>query len=421
MIQQTDKKAQGIRKQVMAFLVMTSFLDAMGFGIAGPVLPFVLQHQVKDSNTLALLIGMLTAIYALCQFLAAPVLGMLSDHYGRRPLLLLCLLGSTFGYLLFGLGGTLWVFFLSRVIDGLTGGNDSILAASIADLSEKHTRAINFGMLGAVSGVGFLLGPVIGGSTAILGPQVPFFLAASLTLLNLLWGWFFLPESLNPEHRTKTAMHGQAFNPFYQMSNALRLQEIRWFLLGVFLYYLPFAAFGTLYAVLVKESLGWTSAQIGFLLVFVGITDIVVQGSLLKWLLPLLGERWLIGIGLTCVIGGYLLFGSLVFAPSPLSLLVGLLLFAGGGALAEPPLSSLLSEAAGVNHQGLVQGGSQSIQALAAMSGALGGGMLYASTNHALPFGTSAGLIMLLLLVVWRAIAVLRKKRGQKETMETEG
>ena len=412
MIQQTDRKAQGLNKQTMTFLVMTSFLDAMGFGIASPVLPFVLQHQAKYTSTLALLIGLLTSIYALCQFLAAPVLGVLSDRYGRRPLLLICLLGSTLGYLLFGLGGALWVFLLSRVIDGLSGGNDSILAAYIGDLSEKHARAANFGLLGAVSGVGFLLGPIIGGFTATLGYQVPFLLAAGLTLINLLWGCFFLPESLDKERRAEASRGKQVFNPFQQLVTVLRFGEARWFLLGVFLYYLPFAAAGTLFAVLVKESMGGTPAQIGLLLVLVGVADIMVQGVLIRWLLPLLGETRVMTIGLICVIIGYLLFGSLVFAPAFISLILAFLLFAGGGALAEPPLNSFLSEAAGAEHQGLVQGGSQSLQALAAISGALAGGILYAYTSHASPFWVGAGVIILLLLVLWKAIAMLHRKHG---------
>lgn len=416
MLQPSDQVLPGLTRQTMAFLVMTSFLDTVGFGIASPVLPFVLQPQAHDPHTLALLLGVLTSVYALCQFFAAPILGVLSDRYGRRPMLLLCLLGSAFGYLLFGLGGALWVFLLSRVIDGLSGGNDSILAAYIGDLSEKQTRAANFGLLGAVSGVGFLLGPVIGGFTSLLGYQVPFLLAAGLTLINFLWGCFFLPESLDREHRARAVNGRQAFNLLHQPGAVLRLGEVRWFLLGVFLYYLPFAAAGTLFAVLVKESMGGTPAQIGLLLVLVGVADMLVQGLLMRWLLPWLGEARLLVVGLVCVILGYLLFASLVFVPSLLSLILAFLLFAGGGALAEPPLNSFLSEAAGVEHQGLVQGGSQSLQALAAMGGALIGGLLYAYAGHATPFLAGAGVIILLLLVLWQAIVLLRRQHEQAES-----
>ncbi len=410
MIQQSDRKTPGINKQAMVFLVMTSFLDTVGFGLAGPVLPFVLQDQAKNPNTLALLIGLLTSIYAVCQFFAAPVLGALSDRYGRRPLLLFCLLGSTLGYLLFGLGGAFWVFLLSRVIDGLSGGNDSILAAYIGDVSEKNSRAANFGLLSAVSGVGFLLGPVIGGFTAMLGYRVPFFLAAGLTLVNLLWGCFFLPESLDREQRGSVSRGKQAFNPLQQLAAVLRLREVRWFLGGIFLYYLPFAAVGALFPVLIKQSMGGTPAQVGLLFVLIGIADLVVQGVLLRWLLPKLGETRVMLIGLMCVIVGYLLFGSLVFVPSLLSLILAFLLFAGAGALAEPPLTSFLSEAAGAEHQGLVQGGSQSIQALAAMSGALVGGVFYASTGPASPFWAGAVVILLLVFVLRKAIVLLHHK-----------
>ncbi|QBD79871.1 MFS transporter [Ktedonosporobacter rubrisoli] len=392
-----------LSKRAMIFLVMTSLLDAMGFGIAGPVLPFAVQKEVPDPATLALLIGGLSSLYAVCQFLAAPALGLLSDRYGRRPLLLLCLLGSALGYLLFGLGGAVWIFILSRLIDGITGGNDSILAAYIGDLSERQTRAVNFGLLSASSGIGLLLGPIVGGFTATLGYQVPFFLAAGLTLLNLLWGFFFLPESL-PAQQRAARLDFQALNPLQHLRSVLSLKTVRWLLLCVFLYQLPFAAFGALFAVFIKESLGWNPAQISLILVMVGLTDIVVQGLLIKPLLAWLGEVRMMLVGLGCVFLGYLLFGALALLPSLVLVLLGTFLFAGGGGLVEPPLRSLLAEAAGSEQQGLVQGGSQSIQALAEIGGASAGGVLYARGGYTSLFGISAGIIVLLLLLMWRIL-----------------
>ncbi|QBD74890.1 MFS transporter [Ktedonosporobacter rubrisoli] len=405
------KQPVGINKLVLAFLVMMAFLDAMGFTIAVPVLPFALQQTVKDTNEVALLIGILSALYAFCQFIAAPTLGILSDHFGRRPILLLCLLGSAFGYLLFGLGGAIWVFVLSRIINGLTGGNLSVLSAYIADMSEKETRASNFGLLNAGTGAGILLGPVIGGFTASLNYQLPFFIAAGISLLALLWGYFLLPKSLDKERAARGPMRLQMLNPLVPLSNVLSLAESRKLLLCTFLYAFPFAIFGTLEVVVIKDSIGWTPEQIGFLMPLVGVIDIVVQGILIKLLLTALGEKRLLILGLSSVGLGYLLFASFVFAPSPLHLILTILLLAGGSGLVEPPLRSLLSETASKHDQGLIQGGGQSIQALAQVAGALAGGALYAHTGHASPFGVGAGMAILSILLVWRTVAASPQKR----------
>jgi len=187
---------KGIRtpsRKAITFLVVTAFLNAMGIGILGPVLPFIVQHYTGNPNTLATVVGWLISSYAICQFVAAPALGLLSDRFGCRPLLLICLLGSAIGYLLFGLGGALWILFFGRIIDGLTGGNMSILFTYIGDISEPEERGKYFSLFGAASGIGFILGPVIGGSASLLSNQAPIYIAAGLTIANILLGYFYLP------------------------------------------------------------------------------------------------------------------------------------------------------------------------------------------------------------------------------------
>jgi DHA1 family tetracycline resistance protein-like MFS transporter len=218
-------------------------------------------------------------VYSICQFIAAPALGLLSDRFGRRPLLLICLFGSAVGYALFGLGGALWILFLGRIIDGLTGGNVSILFAYIGDISEPQERGKYFGLFGAASGIGFIIGPTVGGFTSLFGILVPVYIAAAITLANTVWGYFYLPESLSKEHR---AMHISIaeLNPLKQLRGVFALPQLRWLMLATFLFSFPFAVYQAMTTVLIKDSLGWNAASIGMIYLVLGVMDILMQGLL---------------------------------------------------------------------------------------------------------------------------------------------
>jgi len=202
---EADREGQSVShpgRHIITFLVVTAFLNTMGSGVLSPVLPFLVRQYISNESILAVVVGWLVAIYALCQFIAAPGLGLLSDRFGRRPLLLMCLLGSAIGYALFGLGGALWVLFLGRIIDGLTGGNVSILFAYIGDISTPQERAKYFGLFGAAAGFGFIVGPVLGGFASQLSYAAPVSIAAAIFVATVVWGSFNVPESLSQEHRT---------------------------------------------------------------------------------------------------------------------------------------------------------------------------------------------------------------------------
>lgn len=367
------------------FMLLTAFLSTMGIGIISPVLPFIVQQYLPNQDTVATVIGWLISIYAICQFIAAPGLGALSDRFGRRPILLLCLFGSALGYALFGWGGALWVLFLGRVIDGLTGGNFSILAAYVSDVTAPEERGSYFGKFGAAAGVGFIVGPVIGGFAARWGYQAPVYVAAALTLFNMLWGYFFLVESL-PAAQRNAQVGLSHLNPLTQLRGVLALPQLRLLLLITFLYAFPSAILQSTSAVLIKDSLGWNADGIGLVFLMLGVMDIAVQGGLVSFLLPRLGERKIALQGLVSLVLANSLYALLPSLPSSALLFVSVFVYGLGSGLIEPALRGLLSQAAGAGEQGVVQGGAQSLQSLAMVIGPLVGGLLYTQLGHATPY-----------------------------------
>jgi DHA1 family tetracycline resistance protein-like MFS transporter len=399
---------RAVGRKAVLFLVVTAVLNTMGIGILSPVLPFIAQPYISNQNNLALVLGLLIASYAFCQFIAAPGLGMLSDRYGRRPLLLLCLLGSAIGYVLIGIGGALWVLFLGRIIDGLTGGNFSILYAYVGDISKPEERARYFGLLGAAAGVGFMIGPVIGGFASLVSYQAPLYLAAAIIVTDVLWGFFNVPESLPRElHAAQTKL--AELYPFKQLLTIFTFPILRWLLLATFCFSLAFAVFGSMTTALVKQSLGWSAATIGLIFFVVGIGDVLMQGVLIGRILPIFGEYKLAIAGLVSELMAYLLVGLIALIPLPLFLWFGIVFFTVGSGLLEPSLGGLLSRAAGPRQQGIVMGGSQSLEALARILGPLWGGLLYVSVGHASPSLSAAVFVGLALLATSLAIPSLQR------------
>jgi DHA1 family tetracycline resistance protein-like MFS transporter len=358
-------------------------------------------------------VAWLVSIYGVCQMLAAPGLGLLSDRFGRRPVLFVCLLGSAAGYLLFGLGGSLWLLFLGRIVDGLTGGNFGVLFSYMADITEPEERGRYFGLAGAISGVGFILGPAIGGLLAGINYTVPFLAATGVILLTLLWGLFFLPESLDKEHRVRSVKLSD-LNPLKQLGVVFSLANLRWLLLAGFLYSLPFAILQANLTILLRDSLGWNATAAGLVATVVGVVDILVQGLLVGVLLKLLGDIKL-GIGaLVLVAASYVLLGLISVIASPLLVVVAIVLFAGSGGLVENALRGLTSRMVGPSQQGLLGGASQSLQSLAMILGPLGGGLLYAQFGHGTPYWCGALIIVLAIGTVGLAVPGLRAAEAEK-------
>src|SRR5947209_7467105 len=399
----------------LVLLLVIALLNTIGITIIVPIVPFLTLRYRAHPNNLAAIVGWLFAAYGICQLIAAPGLGVLSDRFGRRPILFICLLGSAIGYLIFGLGGALWLLFLGRIIDGLTGGNISILFGYIADITEPEDRGKYFGRLGAAAGVGSLIGPALGGLLATINYRVPFLAAAGLLLLTLVWGYFLLPESLDKEHRI-TSISVSELNPLKQLASAFRWANMRWFLLAWFLYAFPVSMLQTTLTVLMKESLGFNVTQASLVVTLVGAVDILVQGVLVGWFLARLGKIRLGLIALVLVSISYLVLGSIAFLAVPLLLLIGIILFAGSGSLVENALRGLLSEMVGQHEQGRVSGITQSLQSLGWVVGPLVGGFVYTAWGPFQAYASASFITVLAILCLWIALPLLQRRKTKEQT-----
>ena len=401
-----NKRVAPSRKSIV-FLIIVTLLNTMGMTIVGPVVPFMTLQHLNNPQNLAVIVAWLVSIYGLCQMIAAPGLGLLSDRFGRRPVLFVCLLGSALGYLLFGFGGAIWVFFVSRIIDGLTGGNFSVLFAYIADITEPEERGKYFGLIGGFAGVGFILGPAIGGLLAGINYSAPFLAAALVILFTLVWGFFFLPESLHKEHRVKS-IRARDLNPLSQIGALFSIANLRWLLVAAFLYAFPFAILQANLTILLKDSLGWGATPAGLVATVVGVVDILVQGLLVGKMLKIFGDVKLSVVSLVLVAASYVLLGLISVFASPVLVVVAVMLFAGSGGLVENALRSLTSRLVGPRQQGLVGGAGQSMQALAMILGPLFGGWVYAQFGHGTPYWFGACVILLAIGAIALAVPALR-------------
>jgi MFS transporter, DHA1 family, tetracycline resistance protein len=383
-------------KSALMFILGNAFLTAMGFGIVLPVLPYIVAEYVSPQN-LAATVGWLAASYAICSFFAAPVLGALSDVWGRRPVLLLSLLGSAVGYVLFGLGGALWMLFLGRIIDGLTAGSFSALSAYLADVTAPEERGRYFGLIGATVGAGFILGPALGGLVARFGLQAPVFVAAGLTILNMLWGFVFMKDTRARESKAITIAQ---LNPFTTLAGLLNIPHLRGLLLVGFLFMLPFAAMQGTLTVLAKDALAWGPDRVSILYTAVGVSDIVVQGLLFGWLIRKLGEKGVATLGLCLNVAGLVGMAFLPHFSLGWLLIVSVVGFAIGEGIFTASLGTLLSRAADSESQGKVQGGSQSMQSLAQIAGPLAGGQMYSRLGASVPFWSGAALVLTALFLL---------------------
>ena len=382
---------KAISQRLPLLVILTiSFLGTVGMTIVFPVLPFLIRPYVADDGQLALWVGIIEAVYAACALFAAPVLGALSDRLGRRPILVVSLIGSTIGWVMFGIGGAIGVFLVARMIDGFTAGNMSVGFAYLADITEPEDRAKRFGLAGAVGGVGTLIGPALGGLLTPLGLAVPVFGAAALTAVTAVLALVVLPESLDPSRRSSKVSFGD-LNPFRPLLGVVRRVDLRPFFVAVALLGVTMGVVASNVSVLTLDAVAWGPVQIGLLLSGVGVVDIVMQGFLLGLFLRVAGERGVLlsgfaGVGVAC--GLLALVGSLV--PSAPVVAIAGLLFAMSEGATTATLNGVLSRRAGDDEQGWLAGGMSAVGSATQLVVPIVTGVLYARVAPSAPYVLAA-------------------------------
>lgn len=365
-------------------IFVTVFIDLIGFGMVIPVLPYF--ANTAPFNATPREIGFLVAIYSVMQFIFSPILGRLSDRYGRRPILFISLLGGAIGYAVIGFANTLALIFLGRIISGITGGNISTAQAYIADVTSVKNRAKGMGLFGAAFGLGFILGPAIAGVTSKYGVHIPFFIAGAMSLANAIAVFFILPESLTPAMRAKLP---ERKNRFAEMLEAFNNREFREINIVYFLLVTAFSIMTYGFVLYTAYRFGFTTEQNGYLFAFVGVIAVIVQGVLIGRLVKLFGESKLVIVG--CLFMAVGLFAIPLVGPESggwAMLIVITIALAFGNSAASPALTSLASKTAGKHDQGRAMGILQSGGSLARAVGPVVGGLLLNNAANAMDDNT---------------------------------
>jgi len=363
--------AASARPAALAFILLTVLLDVMGIGLIIPVFPLLMTELAGSPTAGAQLLGVFTAVYALMQFVFAPVLGALSDRLGRRPVLLASLTGMGLDYLLLFFAPNLAWLFVGRVIAGMTGASITVANAYLADVTPPEGRARSFGLLGATFGVGFILGPALGGVLGDIDLRLPFLVAAGLALLNALYGLLVLPESLPPGARTAApGRRGPGWgvlNPLTPLRDLGRYPLVRNLAAAFVLIGMAQQVIFSTWVLFTGRVLGWSPAQNGVALAVVGLLAVVVQAGLVGPAMRVLGERGAILTGLLLGVVQYVLLGAarsgeMLYASIVLGSLAG---------IAGPAIQGLISRSVDPGEQGRVQGALTSVQSLVGIFGPL--------------------------------------------------
>jgi DHA1 family tetracycline resistance protein-like MFS transporter len=352
------------RSPALGFIFVTLLIDVIGLGIIIPVMPRLISELTGDSiSNAARDSGWILFAYAFTQFICAPIVGALSDRYGRRPILLASLFGFGVDYIFLAFAPTLFWLYIGRIIAGLMGASFTTGAAYIADISTPDKRAQNFGIIGAAFGLGFIIGPVIGGLLGQYGSRVPFMAAAVLSFLNWLYGFFILPESLKPENRR--SFEWSRANPIGAFKGLKKYPVIFGLITSLVLVYIALHAVQSNWSFYVIEKFGWNEAMIGYSLGAVGLLSAFVQGYLIKIILPRLGQNRSVYVGLLLYALGFTLYA---FAWKDWMMFAFMVPYMLGG-IAGPAIQGIISTQVAPNEQGELQGALTSLQSLTSIIG----------------------------------------------------
>jgi len=401
----TEPVAVPVRRAAVAFILITVLLDMLALGMIIPVLPKLIEaFRGGDTARAATTIALFGTVWAAIQFFAAPVLGSLSDHFGRRPIVLLSNFGLGFDYILMALAPSIGWLFVGRVISGITTASVPAAFAYIADVTPAERRAKSFGLMGAAFGIGFIVGPVLGGLLSRGGPRLPFWVAAGFSLANAMYGLFVLPESLPPERRM--AFSWRRANPW----GALKLLRTHHQLVGFaavhFLYYLAHQSLQNVFVLYAGYRYGWDSMAVGLVLGAVGVSTAIVQGGLVGPIVARFGERRALIAGLICGATAFAIYG---LAPSGARFLIGVVVMSFWG-LYGPSAQGLMTRRVGPSEQGQLQGALTSVVTIAGIVGPALFSLTFATFIGArrdwhlpgAPFLLASMLLVIATGVVWR-------------------
>ena len=361
------------RSPAIGFIFITLLIDVMGIGLIVPTLPTLIRGFTGgDLSTASQYAGWLMASYAIMQFFFSPVLGGLSDQFGRRPIILASLFGFSIDYMILANAPNITWLFIGRLLAGITGASFTTAQAYIADISKPEDRAKNFGMVGAAFGLGFIIGPAVGGYLGSFGLKVPFYASAILILVNGIYGYFILPESLAKENRRP--FDWRRANPFGSLKNITKYPLIAGLVGGFFCLQLAGQAHPSTWSYFTMKVFGWSPKEVGYSLAFVGLIVVIVQGGLNRIIIPKIGEKRAISIGLILYAIGFFLFA---YANKTWMMYAFMVPFGLGG-IAGPALQSLITQQVGPDEQGELQGGLTSLQSVTTILGPLVASNLFA-------------------------------------------
>ncbi len=395
----------------LLFIFITIFIDITGLGIIIPIIPSLISELIDGSiSEAAMYSGWLMFSYATLQFLFAPILGGLSDQFGRRPVILLSLFGFGINYIVLAIAPDIVWLFIGRIFQGIMGASLTTASAYIADISSPEKKAQNFGLIGAAFGLGFILGPVIGGYLGQFGSRVPFYAASIFTLINLLYGFLILPESLKKENRRKFDI--KRANPIGTLLSLRRYPLISGLLVCIILFNIAQHATHSTWSFFTIEKFDWDEKLVGYSLGFIGILAAIVQGGLIRIIIPKFGKVNSLYLGMSFYIIGLILFtiadeSWMVFAFAiPLSL----------GGLCGPALQGIMTNQIPDNEQGEFQGGITSLISLTSIIGPLLMTNLFSlfTSNKNLIYFPGAPFLMAAILSVFGLLVAVRFLQNSK-------
>jgi DHA1 family tetracycline resistance protein-like MFS transporter len=353
-------------------LFVSVFLNAVGFTLIDPVIPFLVDGYTA-ADRVPIVVGLVVSVYALCECVAAPVLGAWSDRVGRRTVVLLSLVGAAAGYVVIGLGDSLWTLWAGRIVGGLTAGGVSALYAYAADATRPDERARTYGLLGAAGGLGFMLGPVLGGWAASVSMRTPMLLAAAVTAANAAWIRVALPAG-EAKRRQSAPAKTPSRNP---LTGLPRQPSLRRALATTFLFYFAGTMLQANITLFLSDARHYDPPRIGMVLFFVGVMDVLSQGVAARLLLPACGERGLARAGLALNAAGFFLIAAAALVTSSPFLFAAVAVFTFGDGLFQPAMNAIIATAAPDSMRGRVQGANQGLQAVARVLAPLAAACLY--------------------------------------------